>query len=83
MELNAWNHERARQLQKRDGRTTEWLANFCGVDSVGVMRHYLSGRRKPKLPIIKLLAQAFNATEEELTVDPKEGLARKRASVAV
>lgn len=65
MGSNTWDHKKARALQKQHGRTTQWVADFCGV-SRGQMQHYLSGRRNPKAPVIKLLAQAFNTTEADL-----------------
>jgi transcriptional regulator with XRE-family HTH domain len=63
-----WKHERAEQLRKSEGRTKEWLAEYCGI-KVDALNHYLAGRRKPRRPIIILIAQALNSTEEYLTGD--------------
>jgi transcriptional regulator with XRE-family HTH domain len=64
--MSRWVPERAQQLCKAEGRTTEWLADFVGIP-VQSLNHYLSGRRNPKRPVIKLIAAALRSHEAYLT----------------
>lgn len=66
--LYMWNNEFARQKLKEEGRTTEWLAKYCGMELTS-MRNVLRGR-KPSTPVIKLMALALGVKESELA-EPK------------
>jgi len=59
------NIKLVRGLLEKEGRKVKWLAKQCGVvDST--MKHYLSGKNKPSLPVIKLMAIALDCSEGEL-----------------
>lgn len=60
--MRAWKLERALILIEKEGRTRKWLAEYVGITQLS-LNHYLSGRRIPGRPIIKLIAQALNTTE--------------------
>lgn len=63
--MRSWRLDRALELLEKEGRTKKWLAGYCGINLLS-LNHYLSGRRVPARPIIKLIAQALNTTEEYL-----------------
>lgn len=60
-----WNFEKANELLKKEGRTKEWFAKQCGV-TLDTLYHFLAGRRKPSLPVLKLMAMALNCDESDL-----------------
>jgi transcriptional regulator with XRE-family HTH domain len=70
-----WKFEKAKELIKERGRTTEWVAERCGIE-VTSLRNILRGD-KPSLPVIKLMALALDCAESELF--DKEDPGRKRA----
>lgn len=63
--MRMWDRERALELIEKEGRTRQWLARYVGI-SQDSLKHYLSSHRVPARPIIKLMAQALNTTEEYL-----------------
>jgi putative transcriptional regulator len=79
-----WKYEHARTLLKKQGRTREWLCEFCGVE-YQTLTSYLNGRRNPSLPVLKLMARALETTVSELCPDhsreaPPLGEAQSAAS---
>lgn len=59
------------QMIEEQGRTKRWIARYCGL-SLESLNHYLTGRRNPRLPILKLLAQALNVQESSLIIEDQE-----------
>ena len=64
-QMGNWNRQRARELLAKSGRTREWVASYCGI-TVRHLGAVLSGRCKPSLSVIKLLASALETSESEL-----------------
>lgn len=60
---------RVKELLEEQGRTRKWLARACGLEPLS-LNHILAGRRQPGLPVLKLMAIAFNISERELTEKP-------------
>jgi transcriptional regulator with XRE-family HTH domain len=80
--MTSWKLERVHKQLESEGRTRTWLARYCGISEYS-LSHYLTGRRTPKMPIVKLAAQALNVSEEYLlgTSDdplPSDGLITRK-----
>ncbi len=60
-----WQASRALKKVEEEGRTRVWLAQYVGQTPQSI-NGFLSGRRVPTKPVIKLLAQALNTTEAYL-----------------
>jgi transcriptional regulator with XRE-family HTH domain len=61
-----WNREAAIQLIKREGRTRDWIAEQCGIETES-LNHILTGRRNPSRPVLILLANALKTSLESLS----------------
>lgn len=72
----SWRYEKARELIKKHGRRTDWLANQLGIE-VRSLRNMLRGTSKPSLPVIKLMAAALDCSETDLQIE--DGSDRKKA----
>lgn len=59
------NVARTRELIEINGRTRRWLAEKCGI-SLNYLNLILVGERSPRRPIVKLLAQALDVSEDDL-----------------
>jgi hypothetical protein len=66
-----WNFELANERLKIEGRTRSWLAEYCGIP-LRSLYHYLSGRRAPPVPVMKLIAMALECSEADLAKAPKK-----------
>jgi transcriptional regulator with XRE-family HTH domain len=81
--MRVWLLNRALELLEREGRTKKWLAEYCRIN-LQSLNHYLSGRRIPPRPIVRLIAQALNSTEgylmgeDESESHPAEAIAAAR-----
>lgn len=60
--MKSWNRELALQLIEQEGRTKRWLSSYVGIN-LESLNHYLTGRRNPSRPVVKLIAQALNTEE--------------------
>jgi len=65
-----WNRERAKELIKEKGRTREWLAKECRVNTSS-LHACLNGSQNPSRAVIALMAIALNVDEFELFSDPE------------
>lgn len=77
--MKRWELDRALKLLEKEGRTRQWLAQYIGI-SRNALNHYLSGRRVPAHPVIKLMAQALNTTEEYLIGTEAKAVKQKTKS---
>lgn len=69
--------DRVKQLLDEHGRTRKWLARECGLE-VDSLKPILTGRRQPGLPVLKLMALAFNVSLNELIEKEAEELTHRR-----
>lgn len=78
-----WQSTRALQRLEEEGRTRAWLARYVGLTQQSI-NIFLSGKRAPTKPILKLFAQALNTSEaflmgEDLESPKKEVQTSKSA----
>ncbi len=57
--------DRARKAIEQSGRTREWIAGACGIDT-SYLSQLLCGRRNPGKPLQILLARVLEVDEREL-----------------
>lgn len=60
-----WQSARALEKLELEGRTRAWLSRYVGLTTQSI-NIFLSGKRGPPKPIVKLIAQALNTTEAYL-----------------
>ncbi len=69
--------EALKQLLEEQGRTRKWFAREIGIE-LSSLNHILNGRRKPGLPVLKLMALTLDVSEKFLTED--EGTVEVKAT---